>query len=319
MAVDDPFKNVGTKEYTGHKKAVHSLSWNCAGRKLASAGADNNVRVWNVEYQGHHNRDSEAELRGHTSSIQQVVWDPRSTDHLATASGDHTVRLWDTRSGKSTASVNTNADNLNLTWSPDANLIAVGTEEDALILIDARKGRQLKTIKYSFEINEFEWTRSGDFLLVTTFQGIMILRSPSLEIVRVIFLPSGNYSISVDHTGKRAATGGADAMVHVWDMSEMVCIKTRPFGHFEYPIRSVKYSHDARYIAAGGEDRCVDIADAETLESVHLIPSKQVINTLAWNPKYPLLAYAGDETDTGYSERHTGIVRVFGFPSSSSS
>lgn len=38
------------------------------------------------------------ELKGHTDSVDQLCWDPKHSDQVATASGDKSVRLWDTRS-----------------------------------------------------------------------------------------------------------------------------------------------------------------------------------------------------------------------------
>ena len=37
------------------------------------------------------------ELKGHADSVDQLCWDPKHADLLATASGDKTVRLWDAR------------------------------------------------------------------------------------------------------------------------------------------------------------------------------------------------------------------------------
>lgn len=44
------------------------------------------------------------ELKGHTDSVDQLCWDPKHPELIATASGDKTVRLWDARS-KSALSV----------------------------------------------------------------------------------------------------------------------------------------------------------------------------------------------------------------------
>ena len=35
------------------------------------------------------------ELKGHTNSVDQLCWDPKHADLIATASGDKNVCLWD--------------------------------------------------------------------------------------------------------------------------------------------------------------------------------------------------------------------------------
>ncbi|KAK8337102.1 hypothetical protein V6Z11_A09G165700 [Gossypium hirsutum] len=79
------------------ESTVHSVAWNCTGTKLASGSVDQTARVWHIE--PHDNgKAKDIELKGHTDSVDQLCWDPKHADLIATASGDKTVRLWDARS-----------------------------------------------------------------------------------------------------------------------------------------------------------------------------------------------------------------------------
>jgi THO complex subunit 3 len=46
-------------------------------------------------------------FRGHGDSVDQLCWHPKHPDQLVTASGDKTIRMWDARTNKSIATVNT--------------------------------------------------------------------------------------------------------------------------------------------------------------------------------------------------------------------
>ncbi|XP_046577792.1 THO complex subunit 3-like [Haliotis rubra] len=92
------------RDIQAHSAKVHSVAWSCDGRKLASGSFDKTVSTYSLD----RDRLSKDHIfRGHGDSVDQLCWHPRNPELLVTASGDKTVRIWDTRSSKSAATINT--------------------------------------------------------------------------------------------------------------------------------------------------------------------------------------------------------------------
>jgi len=302
-------RNSKSKTYMGHKKKVHTIAWNCTGQKLASGSADHTARVRQLDRHG--TSSGELELKGHTDSIDMLSFHPKNPDILATASADKTVRIWDTRASKSCHGIDTKGENINLVWSPDGNYIAVGSKDDNICIIDSKKMPPsiVSTQNFSYEVNEMTWNQTGEYFLMTTGNGtIDIVKFPSFERVHSVQSHSAHcYCIEFDPKGRYLATGGADALVSLWDISEMVCVRT--FPRLDSPIRSLSFSHDGRFIASASGDQRIDISDVASGRPVHTIECREAMNSIAWNPRHLLLACAGDESHG----RYAGSINVFGY------
>lgn len=308
------FPALKTREYKAHKSNVHTVGWNCDGRRLASGSVDKTARVWAPERTS--DPRSSIELRGHTDSVDQLRWDPTHPDHLATASCDKTVRIWDARSGKSIHKVDTSGQNINISWSPDGQCIAVGNKEDMVSFIDTRTFKVEHTYQSKVEVNEISWNHAGDLFLLTTGQGtVKIMAYPSMKELRILDGHTANcYCLELDPRGRYLATGSADALVNLWDMNEFSCVRT--FGKLDWPIRTISFSFDGEFIASASEDLAIDISSVESGETVHKIECYAAMNTVAWHPSKYLLAYAGDEQESrpgGGGSVMAGNLRVFGF------
>eukprot|EP00873_Tetraselmis_striata_P045282 jgi/Tetstr1/465546/TSEL_010215.t1 len=307
----NPFANYKTKEFHGHREKVYTVAWNCTGKRLASGSLDKTARIWTVDVQSQGKlAKADIELKGHQQSVDNLCWDPTHADRLATASCDKTVRIWDTRASKCMETINGTGANLNVTWSPDGNTVAFGNREDVISFLDIRKMKVLKSHNYSYEVNEICWNKSSDLFLLTTGNGtIEMLQYPSMESVHSLKAHTSNcFCIGFDPAEKYLASGGADALVSLWDVEDLVCIQT--FIRMDTPVRTLDFSHDSTHLAFAAEDSIIEIVDVTTGSSVHQISCNSSPDNVAWSPKHKVLAFAGEERD---ARSNTSPVSVYFF------
>lgn len=123
------------------------------------------------------------------------------------------------------------------------------------------------------------------------------------------FFFSGNcICIEFDPTSRYFAVGSADALVSLWDVNELACIRT--FSRLDWPVRAISFSYDGKLLASASEDTTIDIGHVETGAKITDIPVSAPTFTIAWHPKRYLLAYACDD-----NSRDSGSLKVWGFSS----
>jgi THO complex subunit 3 len=176
-------------------------------------------------------------------------------------------------------------------------------KSDTLAVLDVRMNRQLKKMKFSYEINEMAWSFNSDHLLVTTggleMGGIDILgvsvSSDTADFVPVTSVgahTSNCYCLKVDKSFRRMAVGSADFLVSLWNLEDMVCYST--ISCMDSPIRCLSFSSNGDYIAAAAEGNNVVICDTHTAEEVVSVDCKSPLMALAWHPQHNIIAIAPD-------------------------
>jgi hypothetical protein len=102
---------------TGHTRKVNALAWAPDGTRLASAGNDGQVRIWNPDTGTHKT------LTGHTDWVNALAWSPDGT-HLASAGNDRLVRIWNPNTGTHTTLTRHPSWVNALAWAPDGTQLA---------------------------------------------------------------------------------------------------------------------------------------------------------------------------------------------------
>ncbi|ODM93044.1 THO complex subunit 3 [Orchesella cincta] len=301
-------KNNRVKEYGGHSHKIHTLDWNADGRRLASGSFDKTVCIFQMD------RDKlskEVTFKGHTDSVDQLCWHAKHPDLLATASGDKTVRIWDARIQKTTEVFTTKGENINITWSPDGNFIAVGNKEDLITFIDIRAGKIRQEVPFKFEVNEITFNPNSNLFLTTNGQGcVLVYTFPEMKLVHQVQAhPANCICIEFHPSGKYFAVGSACrcGMPQNWLVST--------FTNLDWPVRAISFNHDGSLLASASEDLTIDISHVETGEKVCDFPVENPTFTISFHPTRNILAFACDDKDKYDRERDSGTLKLFGLPS----
>ena len=100
------------------------VGWTNDGKKLASAGADNIVKVWDYE-KGEKLRDIAAAAK----QVTRLIFVPKTANFI-TAAGDSGAKLWNAESGSSSKSYDGGKDFLYaVAVSEDGKTVATGGED----------------------------------------------------------------------------------------------------------------------------------------------------------------------------------------------
>mmetsp|Transcript_28207 Transcript_28207/g.45405 ORF Transcript_28207/g.45405 Transcript_28207/m.45405 type:complete len:364 (+) Transcript_28207:125-1216(+) len=327
------FAQYSKKEYSGQTKFVKGIAWSVDGEKLAAA-SDCSVHLYRPKSSKH-----VRELKGHKDTVAQIVWDPTNPHSLASAGKDSSVKIWDSRQSGCVRNIEAKGKNLNITWSPLGNYIAVSkqvsTVKDVVSVIDVRKGGKIIQRKeFPFMVHGMCWDRTEKYFLITTGNGtIDIMEFPKIAPALTIEAHTGHcHCLEISQDGTLLATGGVDTVVQVWDTRDMCCVRT--FSRMDDPIRSISISHDKKYVASvcyidrneskdaherDKHDRDfrdfvptksrIDISEIESGNHVHsFVMSSFEAQAIAFNPVRRLLAVAGKAA--GYDNKK-GVVAVY--------
>ncbi|HSK04493.1 MAG TPA: WD40 repeat domain-containing protein, partial [Kofleriaceae bacterium] len=152
-------------------------------------------------------------LAGHTDKLWDIAYSPDGK-WLATASSDHTARIWDAETGALRATVR-HAERVNtVAWSPDSRLVASGGADHTVRVWDVIAGREVAALPVDGPARRVAFSPDGSVLLTT----------PAQRAVKLWRLPGGAPAGELaDHRQPQGGTFCEDGTCIVtWDTAKLV-------------------------------------------------------------------------------------------------
>jgi len=278
----------------GH--AVYAVAFAPDGSRLATAGADGAVRLWDRKTR----TLSGPPLRGHKKLVTSLAFSPDGR-LLASAGNDLTIGLWDVERGRPVAYLAGHTEPvLGLAFSPDGRLLVSVSKDKTVRLWDMTTRRLLKIYaRHEETVFAVAFSPKGDLIATAgSDRTVRVWRPSDLRDVALLKGHGGSvFSLAFLPDGKRLASAGEDQTIRLWSVPERRHLSTLR-GHRQL-VRAVSCSPDGRLLASASFDETVRVWSlAERRVVATLRGHSTRVFAVAFSPKGDLVASAGRDRTT---------------------
>jgi dipeptidyl aminopeptidase/acylaminoacyl peptidase len=288
----------------GHTGAVHALAFRPDGQRLATAGADQTVKVWDAS-----TGKELFTLKDHSMPVQGVAWEPDGRHLLSVAStfdggGPGEVRRWDAGTGEPVLKLTGHAlPTMAVAVSPDGQTVAVGggtAGQGELSLSDLKTGKTLSRTRANTVWPFLAVDFSPDGKVVAVGGGREV-RAFDARAGNLFFQtaehPDPVYATQFSPDGRRIASAGIgkEKAIRFWDAQTGKKLPTID-TEFRGAIKSLAYSRDGNRLAAGSLDGTARVFDVATGAEQTMIKHDKNVHAVAFSPDGRRLAVALDDS-----------------------
>lgn len=272
------------KTLQGHSGYISNLNFEKTGKFLASASADQTIRIWNMEY-----RFEIKCLRGHQGIVSAALF---VGDKLISGSWDYTIRFWDWRTGIEGDRLEQAPSWIHaLTTIEDGHKLAVLSADTKLTLWDINTKEMLK----SWDANDSNLLHSdakSPAFISTNYNDILLWQED-----RLLCKFSGHLgqieAVKISPNGKFIVSAADDNTLMLWSVLEQKCDK---IFHTKDPVKALAIFPDKRFFAAGDSAGTLHIWQLGQENPLVSLPGHEgAIQAIAVSPDSKIIATGGQD------------------------
>jgi WD40 repeat protein len=282
------------------------------------------VKLWDMAMTDRVEGTPVAVLGGHSGLITRVAFSPDG-QRLASASADHTVKLYTVTGTELTPLWGHTGTVQHVAFSPVAKRLASAGMDGVVKLWDTTTGKNVATLGgHGGPVMRLAFSTDGQLLASASMDKTVKLwdASTDQEIASLVGHGEAVIHVAFSPDGKRLASASFDKTVRLWDPATGQVIATLG-GHDEWV--TCAFSPDSRFLASASVGRTVKLWHASTGQEIATLAghSNRIFH-VAFSPDSKQLASASDDktvklwdTTTGKElatlSGHTGVVNYVAF------
>ena len=255
------FHTAAVRVLRGHQPWVATLAFSADGKRLATAGSDKSVRIWNVE-----SGKLQHTLDGHTAAIHDLSFSPDG-QLLASSAQDKTIRLWQTHSGASLSSLTDLSTHMwCLQFSVDGKRLYAGGREHffRVYAVDgdslreefqvAHPGGSVATLALSADGRSLATGGNGKVIHLWDLKS---LSADSKPLTSLTGHTDGIAELAFHPDGTLLASGAYDHTVRLWSIQAGAGQQVGLLREHSAWIAGVDFSPDGQHLVTASEDHAV--------------------------------------------------------------
>ena len=262
--------------FSAESGGIFGVGWSADGKRLATAGKDGTVRIWDVS-QGPPR--SPLIVRGHAGEVLCVAFHPGGSV-IASGGADRHVRIWDAKTGCSWRhSFAPSASRVNaIAFSPDGKLLATGSLDGPIGIWDTATWKPEQILRGHTEpVFELAFNSDGTKLISAGQHATLKLwdltAKPGLRLFQAKPAATGDQAargpalrwvggVAFRPDGGQLAAAGTNQTVALWELGSgrLDRVIQAPWG----AGFALTYNHDGTRMAFAGSDRSVRMFDLKS-------------------------------------------------------